>query len=119
MEFSSLPMKYTKETGYVINKAYDGFKYLLNIIRGPSETLKNFERKFSASVTNFNALFKTKKIPQYINTLMLLRNYGIEQSQPVLVLSAANPSSDMFIEQSSNEEFISAVTYKQIASVVK
>lgn len=49
---------------------------------------------------------------------MLLSSDEIKHSQCVSVLAAAAPSADGFSEQSTNDEFLSAVNYKQLASVV-
>lgn len=75
--------------------------------------------RFSAAVTKFNSLSKTTRLRQCNTALMLLCNAGIEHSQRVPVLAAAAPSGDCYNEQSTNGDFISAVTYKQLAPAVK
>lgn len=59
------------------------------------------------------------KLPQCITALTLLSNAAIEHSQCVACLNAAAPNSPILSEKSSNDEFMSAVTYRQLASVVK
>lgn len=50
---------------------------------------------------------------------MLLRNSDTDQSQRVSVVAAAEPSNDNLNEQSMNDQFLEAVTYTKLASVVK
>ena len=110
---------YQRDALSVISETFEGFNALLTTRRGHTETLKNFELRFSAAVTKFNSLSKTTKLPQCITALMLLSNANIDQSQRVSVLAAAALKNDSLNEDSSNDAFLSAVTYKQLASVVK
>lgn len=103
----------------VISEAYDGFNNLLNARRAQTESLKNFETRFSAAVTKFNSLSKTTKLPQCITALMLLSNAAIDHSQRISALAAAAPSGTTFTELSRNDDFLSEETYRQLASVVK
>lgn len=50
---------------------------------------------------------------------MWLSNAGIGQSQRVTFLAAAAPSGLELSNNSTNDEFLSAVTYKQVAFVLK
>ena len=105
---------YQRDALNVISEAYDGFNSLLTTRRGQSESLKNFELRFSAAIAKFNSLSDTTKLPQYITALMLLSNAGIEHSQRVSVLAAAAPSNVDLTDQSSNDEFLAAVTYNNL-----
>lgn len=110
---------YQRDALSVISEAFDGFNTLLTTRRRQSGSLKTFETRFSAAVTKFNSLSNTTKLPQCITALMLLSNASIEQSQRVSVLAAVASSGQNFSEQSTNDEFLNAVTYKQLASMVK
>lgn len=110
---------YQRDALSVISEAYDGFNDLLSTGRGNSESLKMFELRFSATVTRHNSLSNIPKPPQCIISSMLLSNAVIDHSQRVSVLAAAAPFTDDLSENSSNDELLAAVTYKQVASVVK
>ena len=110
---------YQRDALSVISEAYDGFNLLLSTRRNPNENLKNFELRFAASVTKFNSLSDTTKLPQCITALMLLSNSGIDHSQRISVLAAAAPTGNNLTDSSTNDQFLAAVTYKQVASVVK
>lgn len=75
--------------------------------------------RFSAVVTQFNSLSKTTKLSQLITALMLLSNAGIENSQRLSVHAADEPSSESFPGHSTNDNYLSAVTYKKLSAVVK
>lgn len=110
---------YQRDALSVVSEAYEGFNALLTTRRAGSESLKAFELRFSAAVTKFNSLSETTKLPQCITALMLLSHANIEQSARVSVLAAAAPSTADFDDNSTNDDFLEAVTYKQLASVVK
>lgn len=86
---------------------------------GRTESLKNFKVRFSAAVTKFNFLSETTKIIEGITALMLLSNSGIEQSQKVSFLAAAAPANLSLSKLCSKNDFLKAVTYHQLVSVVK
>lgn len=92
---------------------------MLNTRRSQNESLKTFETRFSAAVTKFNSLSNITRLPQCITALMLLSNASIEHSQRVSALAAAAPNGTVFTDQSSNDDYLKAVTYRQLASVVK
>ena len=50
---------------------------------------------------------------------MLLSNALVNDSQRVSILAAASPSENVVGPQATNDQFLSAVTYNSIASVVK
>lgn len=110
---------YQRDFLSVISEAYEGFNRLLNTRRENNELLKSFEIRFSVSVAKFNSMLETTKLHQCITALMILRNAAIEHSQRDACLNDAAPNGRVFSDQSSNDELMSAVTYKQLASVVR
>lgn len=48
-----------------------------------------------------------------------LSNAGIEHSLRVSVLAPITSSEDSYIQQSTNDDFLSTATYKQLASVLR
>lgn len=101
-----------------ISEAYEGLNTLLNTRRSQSKSLKNFETRFSAAFTKLNSFSNTTRLPQGITALMLLSNASIEHSRRTSALAAAAPNGTVFSDQSSNDDFLDAVTYKQLSSVV-
>lgn len=81
--------------------------------------MKYFESRFSAQVAKFNSISKTTKPPECITALLLPSNSAINDPQSVSVTAAAAPSDENLTSQSSNDQFLSSITYQSIASVVK
>ena len=109
---------YQRDALSVISEAFDGMNVLLTTRYGQTLILKSFEPRFSTAVTKFNSLSRTTKLSQCITELVLLSSSSIEHSQRVSVLAAAATNKESFNEQTTNDEFLSAATYKQ-ASFVK
>lgn len=102
-----------------ISEANNGFHKLLDTERNENKSPKFFEKKFSTAVTKLNLLCETTKVPQCITALMLLSDADVEHSQEVLRLNAAAPHKIMFNDQSSNDEILQSVIYRQLALLVK
>lgn len=110
---------YQRDALTVVSEAYRAFNALWNTRRGNNESMKNFESRFSAQVAKFNSISTTTKLPECITALMLLSNSAIDDSQRVSVLAAAAPSGDSLDAQSTNDQFLSAITYQSVSSVIK
>lgn len=110
---------YRRDFMSVISEAYDGFSILINTKRNDHESLKEFETRFSATVSKFNSFSTTTKLPQCITALLLLSNASIDHSQCVSALSAAAPVGTVFNDQASSDDFLQVVTYNQVFSIVK
>lgn len=70
-------------------------------------------------MTKFSSLLATTKLPPCITALMLFNHYEVDHSQHVSVVAAAAPTDDILNDSSTNDQCLSAATYKQVASVVK
>lgn len=81
--------------------------------------MKIFESRFNAQVAKFNSISDTTKLPECITALMLLSNSAINDVQRVSVMAAAAPSASNLNAQSSNDQFLAAVTYTFVSSVIK
>lgn len=103
----------------VLNEAYSALLQLRNTGRNNSETMENFESRFSAQVAKFNSITKTTKFPECIAALMLLSSFAINDSQRVSVMAAAASSDENLTSQSSNDQFLSSIIYQPIPSVIK
>lgn len=110
---------YKRDALSVVSEAYKTFNLLLNTRRGNSENMKKFESRFSAQVAKFNSISNTTKLPDCLTALMLLSNASIDDAQRVSILAAASLSDENLGAQSSNDQYLSAVTYSSVASVIK
>lgn len=103
----------------IISEAFDGFDFLMNARHSQNESLKTFETCFSAVVTKFNSLPSITEFPQCITALMLLSSASIDHFQRISALEATAPHGTVFSDPSSNDNYLTAVTHKQLASIVK
>lgn len=110
---------YQRDALSVVSEAFRAFNALLNTRRGDTENMKNFQSRFSAQVAKFNAISNTTKPPECSTALMLLSNSAIDDNQRVSVLAATPPADPTLNSQSTNDMFLSAVTYQSVASIVK
>ncbi len=110
---------YQRDALSVVSEAFKSFNHLWNTRRGSTETMKNFESRFSAHVAKFNSISTTTKLPECITALMLLANSAIDDNQRISVMAATAPSDATFTAQSTNDEFLAAITYNSVASVIK
>lgn len=81
--------------------------------------MKNFESRFIAQVAKFNAIATTTKLPECITALMLMSNSSIDDAQRVSVMVAAALSAASLNAESTNDQYLRAVTYNAVASVIK
>lgn len=110
---------YQRDALTAVSEAYRAFNQLWNTRRSNNETVKNFESRFSAQVARFNSISTTTKLPECITALMFLSNSAIDDSQRVSVMAAAAPSDENLNAQSTNEQFLGAITYQSVSSVIK
>lgn len=110
---------YQRDALTVVSEAYRAFNALWSTRRNANENMKNFESRFSAQVAKFNSISTTTKLPECITALMLLSNSAIDDTQRVSVLAAAAPSDDNLNAQSTNDQFLSAITYQSVSSVIR
>ena len=110
---------YQRDALSVVSEAFKAFNQLWNTRCGSAESMKNFESRFSAQVAKFNSIATTTKLPEYTTALMLLSNSSIDDNQRVSVLAATAPSDPNMNAQSSNDDFLAAITYSSVASAVK
>ena len=103
----------------VVSEAYQTFIQLYNTLRSSNETIKNFESRFSAQVAKLNCISSTNKLPECITALMLLSNSAINDSQRVSVMAAAAHSNQNLSSNSTNDEFLSSITYQYVSAVIK
>ena len=81
--------------------------------------MRNFKSRFYAQVAKFNSISKTTKSPECITALMLMSDSLIDDTQRVSVMAAAAPASANINGISTNYEFLAAITYSTVTSVIK
>lgn len=111
---------YKRDGLSVISKAYRIFNDLLTTKREYSESMKGFELRFAAGVAKFNGISESTKLSECLTSLMLISNAEVTDSESVSVLASAASSSDFEDSATtSNEEFLTSISYSSVASVVK
>ena len=110
---------YERDALSVVSETYDYFNSLWSTRRKPNESFKTFEKRFTAALSKFNSIANATKLPPCITALMLLSNSSVDHNQRVSILAAIAPNNDQFSEDSSNDDYLSVVTYNSVASVVK
>lgn len=102
-----------------MTEACDGFNTLSGTRCRQNKSLKNLNMCFSAAVTKVNSLNNTTKLLQCLISLIMIGNANIVHTQRVFLLASAACLTGIYNEETTNYVFISAVTCKQVASVVK
>ena len=100
-----------------VSDVYRDYMALLNLKRGSNEMFKNFESRFEAQVSKFNAHSTVTKIPEALTALLLLANSNVDDSQRISVLAAASPGSGE--NDSTMDTYLQAIKYESIASVLR
>lgn len=103
----------------VVSEAYEEFHKLLNTKNIENESLKTFSTRFPVAVTKIDLLSNARKQLQWITLLMLLSISYVEHSQRVLSRNEAARNKILFSDQSPNDAFLLAVTYRQLGLVVR
>ena len=78
---------YKRDTLTVLSDVYTDFNALVCARRGTTESFKNYEVRFAALVSKFNAHGSSLSLPQTITALMLMASSGIEDNHRVSILA--------------------------------
>lgn len=102
-----------------VSDVYLDFNTLLAKRHGQNENMCNFETRFEAQVSRFNA-HNACSIPDALLALMLLGNSNIDDNQRVSILAAAvsNVSPDES-DEATVADMLGSVKYASIASVLR
>lgn len=103
----------------MVSDVFRDFNDLLSTRRSNAESYRSFENRFAAQVAKFNSNGTCTQLPESLTALMLLANASVDNSQRVAVLAAAAPTDSSFTNQSSNDEFMKAVSYSSVSSVLR
>ena len=76
----------------VVSDVYRDFTDLITTKRGTSETFRNFESRYAAQISKYNANGNSIQFSEALSALMLLSNSGIDDSQRISILSSVATS---------------------------
>lgn len=102
-----------------VSDVFQDFITLLSTKRGQNESFKNFESRFEAQVSKFNSHSHASKLPEALTAFMLLGNSAVDSSQRVSVLAAASPHETDVPDTATTADFLEAVSYNSVASVLR
>ena len=110
---------YKRDPLSAVSTVYQDFLTVLGTKRGASESFRNFESRFTANVSKFNSHSTSFVLIEAIAAFMLLANSGVDSNQRVSVLAAATPHSAQFKNGATTSDFLEAVSYDTVASVLR
>ena len=102
-----------------VGSVYQDFVSVMNTKRGNTESFRNFESRFSATVSKFNAHASSCVLPESLMAFMLLANSALDTTQRVSVLAAASPSEVQSSDATTTEDYLKAVSYESVATVLR
>ena len=93
-----------------MSEVFKDFTELVITRRGQNEAFKNFESRYAAQLSNFNANGSSVCFPEALAALMLLSNAGVDDSQRISIISSvATSSSDKIEDGSNNDAYITGI----------
>ena len=111
---------YQRDPISVVSEVYKDFNDLVFTRRGQNEAFKNFESRYAAQLSNFNANGSSVTFPEALSALMLLSNAGVDDGQRISIISSvATGSSDTIEDGSANDAYISSIRYSSVASILR
>ena len=111
---------YKRDPLSAVSHLFNDFSSLLETKRGKNESYKNFESRFSAQMSRYNAHGKSIELPESIVALLLLNKADVGDSQRVPILSAASSKASASVTSTtSNDDMIKEITYESIAAVIR
>ena len=111
---------YQRDAISVIAEVYKDFTDLIRIVRGQSESYKNFESRYAAQMSKFNANGNSIQFPEALSALMLLSNAGVDDAQRISILSSVATSSDDNVDvDAANDAYITSIKYGSVASIIR
>lgn len=105
------------------NEAYADLRSLVTTRRGASESFKNYESRFAALMSGFNAHELSPRLPEPILAYMPMTSAGIADNHRVSILAGA--SNDLCINEEgewifkSNPDNVNNVQYETVASILQ
>lgn len=98
---------YTELLGEITTNRYD------------NESFRDFESRFGAQLSRFNALASHTAVVDSISAPMLFANASVVSSQRVSIFGAASPSFNATQISKSTDELLKLVHYNDVATVIR
>lgn len=102
-----------------VGSVYHDFLGLLSCKRGHSKDFRNFESRFAAQISKFNAHASSCVLPEAMTALMFLANSAIDNNQLISVLAAAAPNESNLGDTPTTDDYLKAVKYESVSSVLR
>lgn len=109
---------YKRDPLAAMSEVYTDFIAFLNTKRGQLESLKS-EALFEASAPKFNSEPTLSKLPDSILAFLILANSNVDSSQRISVLATSTPRDSDSTRDSITDDFLKAVSYGKIYSVLR
>lgn len=93
----------------------ENFNALLKCVRGDSEKLINFERRFESYRCKFNDSCGKDVLPDSLVSLMMINNAGIDSSQRIALLTSIAPDDDDL----DGEALLKSIDYSKVSSIIR
>ena len=110
---------YRRDPLAVVSDVFQDFLSLINTKRHPNESFKNFESRFQAQVSRLNAHGSEARLSDALVAFALLANADVDNNQRVSVLANGAPRDSALTATSTTNEYLKAVSYDAIASVLR
>ena len=118
---------YKRDTLTVLNDVYVDFNNLVSAKRGQTESFRNYDMRFAALVSKFNAHGSSLQLPESITAFMLMSSGNIDDSNRVSIMaSAANElmtskveDEVMMMSNMSSADIVQNVKYETVASIIR
>lgn len=98
---------------------FEDLQKRLSFRRGANESFSSYEPHFALHLAKFNARGSFSALSETISALMLLANAGVDSAHRNSILAAASPKEASLTTKSSINEFIQAVGYETVSSVLR
>lgn len=103
----------------VVSNLFGELIQLISTKRSSNETFRNFESRFNAQLSRFNALSQSTMFPNAISAFSLLANANVDTAQRISILAAASPSSTTADDEATTDSLPNMVSYESVATVLR
>lgn len=91
----------------------------MSLRRESSEFYPDYEFRFNAQLSRFNAFGSFVALSGAISAVMLLSNAVVDASQRISVLAAAAPRDATLIVSKTTDDFIKSVAYETVSTILR
>lgn len=110
---------YVRDPLAVLSDVYHDFVTWLTTLRGSSEYFRNYGSCFQAKVSKLNAHGSKVILAVAVTVFVLLANADVDATQRICILPNSAPKSGYFAADATTDDYLDAVLYATIASVLR